>query len=178
MVCDLFAFCQGFRKFSQPNLVFCIKIGESCNRFQSSLDNREVSIKNMGITVHWDDPKLHIVRYEFDAHWDWADLFAATQEDDELVADHDHFHLILDMRAVKAMPPNPTVKLRKLAEGVGAAAQLSLIVLVGQSRWAETILDIFYRVYGAHTSGIGGVDSVQTLEEARALIAEYEASRV
>ncbi len=128
----------------------------------------------MGISVHLDTPELSIVRYEFDAHWDWEDLFVATQEDDKLVAGRERFHLILDMRAVKAMPPNPTVKLRKLAEGVGAAAQLGLIVMVGQSRWAETILDIFYRVYGSQANSIGGVDSVQTLEQARALVAEYE----
>lgn len=133
--------------------------------------------KQMGITVGWDNQELNTIRYEFDREWTWADLIAATKADDEIVAGHEHFNLILDVRNVGSVPALPTVKPHQLAGEIGAGGQLGLIVLVGRNRWAEAILQMVYRMYGNHASGIGGIEMVETLEEARALIEEYEAAQ-
>ena len=130
----------------------------------------------MGIRIFWDDDEKTVIRYEFEESWTWEDLIAAVQKDDELMAEVDHtVHLILDMRAIRDVPSNPMGHLRSIAGMV--SPQLGLVIFVGTNRWAQALVEIFYKVYKSQVKGMSGVAVVATLDEAYAAIAQYK-SRV
>jgi len=133
----------------------------------------------MGITVRWGNPDLNTICYDFDSQWSWADLIAATKADDEMIDGLDHFNIILDMQNVTSMPALATVKPHQLASQIGVGARTGMMVLVGRNHWAEAMLQMVYRLYGGeHATGIASVEIAGTMEDAYAIIADFEGTRV
>ena len=124
----------------------------------------------MSITVTWDSPDKIAVRLDFPAEWTWQDLTEAFNEDDAYFDSVEYtVHMILNMKDIQMVPPNPMKHLRGIAQMI--TPQLGLVIMVGNSIWAQTVMEIFFKAYGQRASGLTGVESVEDLEQARQIIA-------
>lgn len=128
----------------------------------------------MPVHVEWDNPEHTVIREDFIDPWTWEDYLVAASQDDEFIDSVDHtVHLMLNLTQTKSIPPNPFGYLQSV--GADLSPNLGLILIVGGSMWAETIVNLFYKLYGSRSEGLMGVYSVDTREEAYELIADHEA---
>lgn len=130
----------------------------------------------MPITVVWDDEGHTAIRYDITDPWDWPDLLEAFTKDDDLIKSVNHaVHLILNFSESKTAPPDPMSRLKGIAGMV--SSQVGLVIIVGASAWFQIVTTIFYKVYGPRTEGMVGLQTVETLEQARVAIAAYSNKR-
>lgn len=153
-------------------IAFLSKIRSFSAKLPSFLKLAKVLI--MAIDVFWDDDAQTTIRYKFGEEWALQDLLAATQADDALMDMVDHtVHLIFDMTDTKALPAGLVSSMRALETEI--SDQLGLIVLVGATTFFESLSNIFYNIFATGKKGLAAFKTATTLDEARQLIAAYEA---
>jgi hypothetical protein len=127
----------------------------------------------MTVTVAWDDEAKTILRYEFTDPWTWDEFFAVLDADDDLIGSVEHtVHVIFDATGMRFVPPNPVAQFKNVASLINP--RLGILVIVGNNLWFQKVGEIFHVLYGRRVQGISKVLSTQTLDEARALIAEHQ----
>jgi hypothetical protein len=131
----------------------------------------------MGINVSWDDPATKtIIRYDFEPNWTPEDFFGALRADDEMIMSVEHtVHVMFDMRHTDNVPYVPVTRLREIAAEV--KQETGLIVLVGANMWFNVLADVFQKVYASRLDHFAGLKHARTPDQARAIIAEYEAEQ-
>ena len=126
----------------------------------------------MPVTVDWYDETRTILHYRFETPWTWSEYHAAIQAAWELAESVDHpTDTITDMRHSRVMPDNLFRNIRQTMVEIPESTQT--VVLVGTNMLMEALLGILRRLYPRQ---MGKFFTTETVEEARALIAERRAA--
>ena len=127
----------------------------------------------MGIHLAWDDDAKTILCHTYDGNWTVDDLYNAIDQSAQWLQERDYpVDLIIDMRT-SASPPPGVLSVYHYAEKKAPPNQrLVVMVQVG-------VMNAFNRVIKMIAPTISEQRfQVETMEEARALIAEYRAGLV
>lgn len=127
----------------------------------------------MPITVRWDNDSQTVVYYEFNGKWTWEEYHNAIHSAYELVEKLPYVvNMILDFRHANVMPSNALSIFGRSMKT--PPRDFDLAVLVTKSGFIEAIYNVFRRVNGKMAEKLV---MVKTVEEARALLAAYDAKR-
>jgi len=131
----------------------------------------------MAITVGWDNSERTVLVYDFSEVWTWDELFQASQEDDDLLEGINYtVHQLFDMRKTRMIPPNPLARMENLAQEIRPT--IGLMVFVGGTLWFQTVVDIFHNFFLSRIPGVKGLYFVRSVDEGRAIIAQYTQEQV
>lgn len=122
----------------------------------------------MGIKIMWDNDERTIMRYEFEARWSWADLYAASDEGTARLDSVDHrVDVIADLRGTSHLPGDFMQHAGRIAGGTHP--HRGIVVVVGASPVLRGLSNTVGFLYRKATKDLRFADS---LEEARTLIAK------
>jgi hypothetical protein len=128
----------------------------------------------MSIIVQWDNDEKTIVRQEYQGVWTWDDYFTALHESDELVASVEHcVDVIVNMRP-GILPKNGAAMSNARSAMRSGPPNRGLVVIV-TNPFIRALLNVFLKIDRQFAPMVAGVDSI---EQARALIAQRAAERV
>ena len=125
----------------------------------------------MSIHLAWDDAAKTILCHTYNGNWTVGDLYNAVDESVRLLGELDYpVDLIIDMRT-SASPPSGLMPVYQYAEQKAPPNQ-RLVVMVQ----VDVVMDAFNRVIKTIAPTISEQRFlVNTMEEARAFIAQYRA---
>jgi hypothetical protein len=128
----------------------------------------------MGIEVKWDDEEKTIIRHTYSGQFTWDELEAVNHELKAMLDSVDHrVDFIGDIENVK-IPRDALSNYPKMASSpVFTHPNAGLAVMLGTSRFAETMLGLFGKVF-YQTSRIV---TASTPEEAYEIIAAHRQAR-
>lgn len=131
----------------------------------------------MAVTVGWDNPEHTVLLYDFSETWTWEELFRAAQEDDSLLEGIEYtVHQIFDMQKTRMIPSNPLARMENLAHEIRPT--IGLMIFVGGTLWFQTIVDIFHNFFLSRIADVKGLHFVKSVDEGRAIIAQYGLEQV
>lgn len=121
------------------------------------------------IQVSWDDESKTIARYDFDYAWTWAELDAANDALEAMIADSDREVVLFAVQNYSQhyLPPNPLSKIS--ATLTRRPAKLGLTVIVSQSSFIIGVLQLIIKLYPSASH----LRFAHSLPEARAIIQRY-----
>jgi hypothetical protein len=129
----------------------------------------------MAITIDWDDPAKHIIRCTVEGRWTWEELSAALARVNQMTRSIVHVaDGVIDLTKAAAFPGGnifsmgSSEQVKDIAEQ--AQAGDGAIVLVKANRIIRGMYPALSGLIGAKARG--GIHFVDTLDEARNLLAE------
>jgi hypothetical protein len=129
--------------------------------------------KLMPISVKWDNDKKTVVHYEFNGKWTWEEYHSAIQQAYEMVKELPYIvNMILDFRFANVLPSNALSIFGRSMKTPPKEFDLALIV--SKSGFIEAIYNVFRRLNGKMAEKLV---LVRTIEEARSVLADYDAKR-
>lgn len=129
----------------------------------------------MGIRVEWDNKDKTVIRYSLEGQWTWDDLLDAVATSNAMLDEAGHkIHFIHDASTSKGIPNGALSQLKRFigkehpntGRSVIVGAQGNAIML------ARGLLGMVDRVYKKDWAFM----FANTLEEARAMLGQHEAS--
>ena len=127
----------------------------------------------MPITVKWDNDSKTVVNYEFNGKWTWDEYHTAIHTAYEMVEKLPYIvNMILDFRHANAFPSNALSIFGRSMKTPPKEFDLALVV--SRSGFIEAIYYVFRRLNGKLAEKLV---LVKTLEEARTVLAAYDAKR-
>ena len=122
----------------------------------------------MAVKVYWENDEKTIIRYDFEGHWTWDDLYPEYDRAIKMEKSVDHcVDVILDMRESQSIPLSAITHVRSIAgkqpDNVG------LSVLVTTNRAILTLYNVGMKIDKNIAKYFA---AASTIEEAYALIAE------
>lgn len=124
----------------------------------------------MSVRYGWFDEARTIIRYDFAAGWQWAELEDAITNVDRMIREVDYpVYTIVDMSQISRIPPDI---LSSIHWGTfNAAPNWRFGIFVGANALLKALLNTFSRLYPRFRERYLVADSI---EEAVALIAERQ----
>ncbi len=120
----------------------------------------------MPVLVDWDDSEKTILRYRFEGHWTWDELYVTYERGVSLNNSVPHrVDTLADLTQSKGLPGNAAAQFRKLT--TLPQSNTGLIVIVGGGALITALLNAFKTVY---RRGAEKYFQVNRLEQAYALI--------
>lgn len=118
----------------------------------------------MPITIDWDSPDHHVIRYDFVGTWTWQEYHAAVQQVADLLANVAQPVAIIANFTESGPLPNDSIRnVRRALDN--SPDNWSEVIVVGGGMFIRMMVSTFGRLYPA----MGGrIHAVATLEAARA----------
>jgi adenosylcobinamide amidohydrolase len=134
----------------------------------------------MSIRVEWDNEARTIVHYSFLGGWTWDELYQSIEVGENMAKDSTaRVHAILDMREGNGLPGGSflTPAARNHAQNLANRMhpERGHIMVVGASPIMRSMYLMFRSLFGDKA---GGVEFVQTIEEARAALGKLPVTPV
>ena len=120
----------------------------------------------MGIGVVWDDEQQSIIRWDFEANWDWSEFREAFEISLEMASGVEYRIDIIPYTAnTEYMPPGALSQFKRISDNV--PDNTHLIVITGGDILANVMIQTFAKIWRASTWR-----TARTLEEARDIITQ------
>ena len=118
----------------------------------------------MGIAVSWDDDAQSIIRWEFEADWNWNEFHLAFDRSLEMAKSVPYrIDVIPNVTHTDKLPAGALGQFKRIYDN--SPENTRLIVITGGNRFVNTVIKTFAAIYRIPTWR-----TVKTLEDARALI--------
>jgi hypothetical protein len=128
----------------------------------------------MSIDIRWDNKEKTIIRHTYSGEFTWDEFAAMNRETEAMLDSVDHEVDILANLEDLVMPKDALANFPKVARApYFTHSRVGLVVFSGASHFAQTLIDLFGKVYGTAAR----VVTVPTLEEAYEAIAEHRQAR-
>ena len=127
----------------------------------------------MGIAVTWDNPQRTVICFDFRDHWDWDDLYAASDQATAMLDTVNHtVHFIMDLRQANKIPGDLMAHAERIAGG--HHPRRGKMIVVGANRLLRTVGGGLRKLFPDATRN---VVFARDLEEAYEIIADSQPSR-
>lgn len=122
------------------------------------------------VQVSWDDANQTIARYDFDYGWTWAELEAANDAIEALIADADREVAVIAVQNYPQhyLPPNPLSKISAMLPR--RPQKIGLTVIVTHSSLVNGVLQLMVKLYPSASH----LRFAHTVADARAMIQRYK----
>ncbi len=130
----------------------------------------------MKIRVFWDNDDQTIIRWDFNANWDWNEFYAAATRSVELRQSKTHDRPVSIVLNIGATAPTLGGALNATHNSIMLkTAGRGLIIIVGQHKLTQRLAAMFAEAYADLDSPM---TVCRTLEEAYQQIEKFEADHV
>src|SRR5258708_3010123 len=124
----------------------------------------------MPVQVSWDDDAQTIIRWDYAGKWAWTEVSSAFERVNQMMHSVQHpVSIIHDLTQSAGLPGGALRNGERFTTGLAENWEIS--VVVGSGTFAESMLNIFRKVYAK----LGDrYKTAPTLDEARAVIARHK----
>jgi hypothetical protein len=126
----------------------------------------------MKVQVAWDNDEQTIIRYTFEANWDWKDLYTAMDEASHIIQGVSHrVDVLMDLSQANLIPKNAISQIKRGYDNP-KSPNIGLTVIVTPNSFMNAMVSMAKKIWG------GGKDEwelefVKTNEEAYTTIAAH-----
>ena len=120
----------------------------------------------MGINVLWDDERQSIIRWDFEANWDWSEFRKAFEISLEMANSVEHrIDVIPDTSNTEYMPPGALAQFKHISDNV--PDNTHLIIITGGNTLTNIMIQTFAKIWRISTWR-----TAKTLAEAHEIISQ------